>query len=309
MANTLPTLLDDSAANISPYDIGYEIYKLCADYFSNKWDLKVVENFPEERCAGPTITWRILRRTPGGGKNNIMQSRGPTYTHDRSVDEFGQYLEIHTQTHQITYEFAIFGNSNPEVNAVAWDWENAMLDVIGPLQVKFPGLTMAFESQQPDSAMTWRIQDEIMVRYLRYLIVLPIRYKVILPELRNINIKPSLVTNSTSTGRITREANDNNEYHITPPTGNKVTGIIIVQKQSSTDANPVKLYPGVDYQVVVKKDLTVYIKWLSEGAPPAVGDSFFVIYNFGPSNISMAVQGQPKTRPESINDNSPISGA
>lgn len=301
--SNLPTLNEDTQSNTNPYDFFNEVYKLVEPYFVNKYNLKVLQQFPTTTCDGPSITWRILSRVPGGGKSGHLQATGPSYSHPRSNDEFGQFTEIYTQHHKIIYEFALFSTSNAEVNELAWDWEQALLNVIGPLQIKFPGLTMAFDSQYSDGALSWRTQDELMMRTLRFQVVLPIRYKHILKELRTVIINPIIHSKGSTTGRVVRQAGDNNLYFISnAPSGCLAYSISVVQRQKISELDPVMLTAGVDYRIRRRKDRSVYVEWIPEGAPPSVGDAFCIYYTYGPGHTGRAISGANAVGDILVND-------
>lgn len=292
----------DTRSSLNPYRIGHEIYRLVEGYFVNKYEgLQVSESFPREPSAGPTITWRILRRVPGGGRDGIAQAKGPSYTNTTGVDEFGQVSETHTQQFRMTLEFSLVSTSRAKLEELAWDWENAMLDVVGPLQQMIPGFSMAFSEQPADSQVGYRIQDELLAVHLRYEILMPVRYRVLLPQLRQAVVEQVFTGFTDSTGRVVREGTDP-DYDVPVPDGARATDILAVYRRLET-ASPLLLQAGIDYQVVKLDDGSARLRWLDDnGSTPAEGEQFLVQYAYSPTVRSHSVSGIEQGLPPTVRE-------
>jgi len=296
----LPT---DTRADVNPYAIGSYIYDLIGEFFVNKYKLAYSESYPKEAVTQPTITWRIYRRVPGGGQHGIAQSRGASYSGTMGTDEFGQLVETHKQQFRITLEFAVFGTSNTEVNSLAWDLENAINDCEGLLQLQFPGLVLVFEQQMGDSNYDWKSQDDLNVRTIRYTIVLPVRYKVILPELREIVVETRVGSYIDVTERLTRTSSNSLYVPIPNKSTFTITDIKSIVKFRSNSSELSNLYAGIDYQVVRMDDNTIQIKWLDDaGTPPQVGEDFVIEYLFAPTVTTFSSRKPVETFPERITE-------
>ena len=271
-------LPEDSRSDLNPYLIGHYIYGVIAPYFIEHYNLQYHESYPKDKVESPAITWRVYRRTPGGGKHGLAKAKGESYSRTDSVDEFGQVTESHKQEQMVVLEFAVFGTASDEVDQIAWDLENAIKDSEGVLQRTIEGFSLAFSEQVGASGMSWRIQDDLNVRTLRFTILFPVRYKVIVTQLREIIFKG--MAGSISTRKAFTRTSSDKLFTIPTDDSTVVTSIAGISKQPSGSAAVYELYAGVDYQITESSvDGSLKIRWLdTQGAPPNVGDMFVVDY-------------------------------
>jgi hypothetical protein len=266
----------DSRADINPNLLGQYVYEYIGPYFKQKYGLQYVEQYPKERVTTPSITWRVYKRVPGGGKHGVAQARGASFSRTNSTDEYGNVIEDHKQQHQIVMEYAIFGTSSDEVDNIAWDLENAIVDCEGILQRKIEGFGLSFDQMLGDSNLSWRDQDDLNVRTLRFTFLVPVRYRVVIPQLKEIILQTNVGLYRNITTPQTRTASE--YFEITDV--ERVMEIASVLKQKAGSSTVYPLYQGFDYQVVRNAETgNVKIKWLDQqGAPPDIGDLFVVEY-------------------------------
>lgn len=267
--------------NVAPHEVPQRMWSLLETYFEGKYKVQVSDTFPWEPVSQPTIVWRILKRKPGGGKEGILQSRGPSYSHKRGTDGSGLVHEIHTQTFKVTYEFSIFAPSGAEADKFAWDLEQALWQLIGRIQEALPGFAMSFSEQLGESSMALAKQESILVRTLRYEAVVPVRYEELIPELRQVEVYMKVGGILKENVRFIRETSST-RFDIPVEDGDALKLVYRIILDPGTGLKP--LVEGTDYKIRTDPETGIlYIEWLEDfGLVPAVGESFLVNYELTP---------------------------
>lgn len=260
----------------SPYAVPKIIWSAVEQYFIDKYNVEVVEEFPQERVSKPTITWRILRRTPGGGSNGVANASGPNYRRTIRKSNDGNIYESYEQIFRVVYEYAIFGTSTAEVEDIAWDFESMVLSAIVALKTQIIGSNIRFIEQYGDHNYDWKHQDELMVRVLRYEAEIPIRRIVTQKQLDYIQVNAwvgVIPTNNTFTRTSTNAA-----FYIPCEGNQKVTQILRVYRFVGGDpSHLIPLRKDVDYCLKHDDNGILYMEWLdSVGATPALNEKFEV---------------------------------
>ena len=282
----------DTRADLNPYRMGAEIYDLISPYFRNKYKLEYVEVYSKDRLQGPAITWRTHSRHPGGGKNKVANARGSNYERSVGVDQFGQSVEQHKRQFTIVLDFAVYGTSSNEADEIAWDLENAIYDCEGQLQKKHDGLSLSFTQQLPDTNFSWRDADDLNLRLLRFEVIVPVREKVVLPQLREIQFTAKVGAILGITDLLTR-TDSASTYALVLDDAKYVVKDIVDIKRKFADGRIRSLTQGIDYQKVKMDDRSAIIRWLDDfGAPPQVGDTFQVEYIYSYDSVTFSERSQ-----------------
>lgn len=278
-AKAIEAFLEPSAYP-SPYQIPEILWYLVQEYLEEKYGVVMVRAYPRSAVDRPTITWRILSRTPGGGKEGTAQAKGFNWTRIEAVDSSGKAHELYMQQHRVVYEFAVFAPTAAVADEVAWDLEQTILDVVGELQTVMPAFHMVFEQQTGDTTLLWARQDELNVRVLRFLANVPIKRIVQTPVLKSIRQKISL--GRFTDWRVFVRTSSSDTFRIPLRDNQRVVRIIFVATYQNGYLKP--LVDGTDYVSEVDEETRdVYIRWLDDaGATPQVGESFRVDYEFAP---------------------------
>lgn len=271
-----PSLYPDTQATIAPHEVPKKLWELLQPYFENKYNIEFSNSFPQKLVSKNVIAWSIFRRIPGGGKFGRANSQGANFTRFLPMTPDGMVQELYTHLQTVWYDFYVFSTSTEAVEQITWDLELAILEVSGMLQKDYPGLIMTFAEQMTDAHLTWKSQDEIMQRVLRFRAEVPIRFVRLVPELRMIEIKERIGSNPMLQKLFTRTASDSTFYIPVDPF-QEVLSIEFVYLPSSNGLEG--LLKDTDYYVKYDRNQIAYIEWNDEfGRVPAVGDEFRVDY-------------------------------
>lgn len=281
---TNPQNQKDSVALCAPHDPPRLLWDLIEDYFINKYNIKLSQTTPRETVTQPVITWRILRRTPGGNADQRVQRAGESftgYTTGQSNAD-GTIVEIHTQRQIVLYEYMVYATSSSEADDIVWDLEQSLRLAVSRLSEIIPGIQWKFEEQVADGGLLWRQQDELLHRTIRFRCDLPIRYPVLKGTIRSIEILSAF-------GRYSRRTTftrlDSPEFWIPVETNEIVTGIglITISGSGTTHLERFTLRKHIDYEVKLSEQpatrRVAYIEWNdTSGRTPQVGEEFEVTY-------------------------------
>ena len=281
-------------SSVNPYGVPKLAWSLIEEYLVEKYKLVYAEVNPTTKVDTPTITWRILRRVPGAGKEMKSQARGPSYQDTLKRDAQGLLHERSTQRHRVTYEWSVYGTSTEQVNNLAWDLEQALIALRGPLAEKIEGFNWTFEQQVGDTSMSWRAQDELMVRTIRFEAEVPISYVNPLPQISKIETKVSVGPRVCNNMRF-RRLTDDCTFEVPLEKGSVLLEIIRVWRLVGNGNKGRCMQVDIDYRVQKDERGVPHIKWLDEfGATPQVGQDFLIDYTLAttlpssdnPSNYS-----------------------
>lgn len=269
-------LPDDSQSSITPRSVLTLLWQKMAPYFS-KYQLKFAGAWSNTPLAGPSIVWGIHSRVPGNAKG-VAQSRGPTHSKMRDAGEDGLVAEELMQYHTVVYEYKIVGSSTDEANEISWDLENFIRIAAGSVAEELPGFTINFQEELGERNMTRNAQDDALVRVLRFIAQVPVKYDRYHYVLRQIQHKIYMGRVQVTGGRVTR-TDASTRYDVPVDGGQRVNRILAVYKFNS-DNTTTHLHESIDFSVKVDPDTKVlYIQWDDDfGTPPSVGQDFRVDY-------------------------------
>lgn len=268
----------DTSTNTSPYAIPERFWEIIRTYFIEHYNCHFTEEFPKHNVDRATIAWRILRRWPGGGGENVATARGPTHAKYVKAVEQGYVVEHTQQQQKIIYEYGIFGTSSAQVNEIAWDFENAILEAVGIIQGEIPGFQFSFDEQIGDTAYQWRQQEELMVRTLRFIALVPIRRKGLRKTIEYV--KKTVLMGRMSAYKQLKRNTASSSLYIPLQSNQKLTNVFMISLYVTGGTKP--LLQDVDYALKTDENQNLYIEWNSNGVNPAVGETFKVDYEFAP---------------------------
>jgi hypothetical protein len=264
-------------ADFNPYKLGKYMYSIVAEYLETKYNVTLTEEYPKEKVSQPTICVRTFKRSLGGGKHGTARNSGPTFSRELGYEDYDQNIEQLRSDQNILLEFAVFGTSSSEAEDIAWDLETLLVESEGIFQTDFEGLVLVFNGQMTDGNFSWRQQDELNIRTFRFQVILPIRYKRILPRLKEIKYERTVGKSLEGSTLLIRTASEST-YEITSSKSNlKIVGIEAIRKQRGSSY--FTLIKGVDFQEQIDVEGNASIIWLDDvGAPPLLGERFYVDY-------------------------------
>lgn len=272
-----PSKVTDSSSDVSPYEIPRLIWSLIETYFEGNYGVEVKSQFPSSPVQKPTIVWNIFKRTPGAvGKSR--HGTGPSYLTVKEVDQQGFVHMIFVQTQTVYYDYSVFAPDASMAEDIIWDLERAILETVGIIQQKYTGFSMVFDSQQKDSSLIGRQQDDLISRHIRFHCVLPIRYGVVKPAVRHIYLDEKWGRQAQFNKLFLRTSSEPT-FTIPVSSGQYVVNIKAVSLRDSND-EWVDLSRGTDY--LIKKDANdqCYIEWKDEfGRTPALNEQFRIDYD------------------------------
>lgn len=266
--------------NNNPYEIGERIWSVIQNNFA-AYKVQTSQSFPTKPVTQNTISWRILQRTPGTGQNNQFQSTGKQPSGYLGTTSDGLYLEEKTQTFQIDLQYGVFGNSSIEVNKIAWDLEQAVLNSKHFLQADDSQIQVKFLRQSATDNFQIQNQDELVTQYLVFRIVLPARFIDAKPEIRQVDLA----------------FRDQIQWHaFVQERGSSVNTFLISKNNLPIDAvtqvsiyrnsNWLKLKDKVDFTLARKPNSNdIVLTWLATGINPSIGETFKVEINYFAKNM------------------------
>lgn len=273
-----PGDVKDSLATLRPADVPRILWTHIEPYLTS-YNVTFTEAYPRSRVERPTIVWRLKRRIPGISGSPYRHKKGSNFSQVYKNDDDGNVQHLHTQTFTVFYEFAVYGLSTVEADDLAWDFENALLEAEGPIQSDYAGLKIVFHEQDEDSSLSWRQQDELIVRHLIFEIVVPVRRIRTSPRIRSIQH----VYTFGKLGRKERVTRASAELRYDPPVAANefVVGIDFILLNTGSTTEPYKLlHRSVDYEVKKDSNQTVYVEWNDTyGLTPIVGQEFVITYD------------------------------
>lgn len=277
MADPRPgSIPDDTQSSITPRTVLTLLWQAMEPYFS-KYRLKYVGAWGNTPVEGPCIIWGVHSRVPGNAKG-VAQSRGPTHSQMKEAGADGLVGEELLQYHTVVYEYRVIGSSTEEANEMSWDLENFIRIAGGSVAEAVPGFTIHFQEELGERNMGRSAQDDMLVRTLRFIAQVPIKYDRYHYVLRQIQHHVMVGRVQKIGGRVTRTSSST-RYDIPVDGGQRVNRVLAVYKFNA-DNTTTHLHAGVDYTVELDPDtLTLYIQWDDDyGTPPSVDQDFRVDY-------------------------------
>lgn len=273
---------EDAQANINPYKVPAMIWDLISTYFVSKYKIKVSDLDPQTPVDGVTVVWRVFRRTPGRVGSSI-HGKGPNFTGYRTKDEDGNLVSVFTQTQTVLIEYMVYGTSTDEVESVAWDLENAVLETEGEIQKVLGGFQISFDQQTIDTSLSWRQQDDLVIRTVRFEALIQVKYLKSSPSLRSVYLTKIFGRLRLDQQRFTRDTS-NTKFYIPVDDDQTVLSVLQVYAISGTTRKP--LIMKTDYYVDADSE-GVYLEWIDDyGVTPGVGEDFIVDYEIAPLVIT-----------------------
>ena len=266
--------------NNNPYEIGERIWTIIQSNFA-AYKVQVAQSFPTKPVTQNIISWRILQRTPGTGQNNQFQSTGKQSSAYLGTTSDGLYLEEKTQTFQIDLQYGVFGNSSIEVNKIAWDLEQAVLNSKYFLQGDDSQIQVKFLRQSATDNFQIENQDEIITQYLVFRVVLPARFIDAKPEIRQFDL---VFRDKLQWHAFIQERGSSSDTFIANM--NNLPIEAITQVSIYRNSNWIKLKEKVDFTLARKTNSNdIVLTWLSTGLNPTVGETFKVECTYYAQNM------------------------
>jgi hypothetical protein len=266
--------------NNNPYEVGERIWEVIKDNF-NKYKVVVTQSFPTAPVTQNTISWRIQSRTPGTGEDNQHQSRGAQPTSWLGTTADGIYLSELTQTMQIDLQFGVFGSSSSEVNKIAWDLEQAVINSKYELQKDDSQIQVVFQRRSAQDTFQMRNLDDLSTQFITFRVVLPIRYIDAKPEIRKIQL--AFRDGLRLTSKTQNRSSSTETFSISH---NGLPLEAITQVSIYKNSNWIKLTKKVDYTLTRKEKSTeIILTWVTSGLNPAIGETFKVEYTYYSNNM------------------------
>ncbi len=272
--NKGPNSIEDSQADLNPYEVPDMIWSLIEEQFRTKYDVDITEAFPNEVVTKPTIVVTVIRRTPGK-EGSKLTGKGANYAKFIKTTPEGLVHEAFIQYQQMLLEYSIYAITTAEVKRIAWDLERAVLETVGILQKTIEGFQMHFDQQTADSSLFYRQQDELVKRTIRFSVLVPVKFVRLKQETRFIEVNTYMgrqpVINSSHT-RLTSDW----EYKEISDTGYVSTiSNVFVER----DSEWIQLKVGTDYFIRRNRDGSIYFEWNDDfGNVPIVGEEFRIDY-------------------------------
>jgi hypothetical protein len=269
-----PKEVEDSLADVNPYEFPDLIWSLIESYF-DKYKVDISENHPTKMVSKPTVVWTTIQRTPGR-EGSKVNGRGSSFAKFLKVTPEGFVHELHQQQQTMILEYSVYAPSSALVKRIAWDLERAVLETVGVLQDRIEGLQLTFQQQTPDSSLLMRQQDEIIRRTVRFEVLIPVKFVRLVPELRTIE----LIENWGQVGKngqFNRESSDK-QFYVPAELGQRVTNVRQIYLNGNSGWKALEV--GVDYWLRKDADQITYIEWNDNyGNVPQVGQDFKVEYD------------------------------
>jgi hypothetical protein len=274
-----PEQIEDSRSDISPYDVPRILWEFVEEYFESNYGVDFTSSFPTQPVSRPTVVWAVIKRTPGGGKDQKAQAAGRSFTQFLEADNRGLIYEEHTARHTILIEYTVYADGAGQTDRLAWDVEQAILQTTGLMQSRFPGYAIVFDQQTPDSSMLWRQQDELVKRSIRFKVDLPVRFTISKKYVKQFRIEADMGPLRTTKTKFIRE-NTNSTVALADPQGRKIINIAQIYLLNGTTATYEALEFPTDWRLTKNIDQSVNIVWQDDyGRTPDVGDDYFVDYD------------------------------
>lgn len=290
MSTNPPEFYTDTQATLNPYEVPRKLWSILQPYFEKKYNVEISDSFPQKLVDKNIIVWNIFRKIPGGGKFGRTNSQGANFTRFLPYTPDGMVQEMYTHLQTVWYDFSVFSYSTEVVEQLAWDLELAVLEVAGILQAEYPGLILTFAEQMTDTTLTWKSQDELIRRVIRFRAEVPIRFVRLVPELRYIEVKERIGRVPTIQKLLTRTTAAST-YYVPVQGSEEVVEIYNVYMPSSNGLEG--LIKDTDYYVKYDSNQIAYIEWNDEfGRVPAVGEEFRVDYSLA-GRINIRTVSQP----------------
>jgi hypothetical protein len=283
MSNELIPAPANSQFHPAPHEVPELLWNKIEPYF-RKYKVAIRESKGQEAVEGPVVVWDVYKLLPGEARGKA-QTKGPT--HNRMLETLpdGNVQEELLQFFTVTYRYRVYSSSSAEANKIAWDIITLLPQAAGIVgrQDGIDGLTWNFMymNSAEEDRLTNSSQDDFVVRNLYFMAQVPVITVRELPEFRTLIVNIQAGRKITSSGRVTRQADDNSRYYIPVDGGQKVVGIMTVYLLSSASGMP---YPNminqnVDYRIQKDENGILYIQWVEPyGNVPQVGEDFTVDY-------------------------------
>jgi len=272
--NQNPNSIDDSQAEVNPYEIPDLIWGLIEEQFKTEYSVDITESFPNEVVSKPTIVVTVLRRTPGK-EGSKLTGKGANYAKYIKTTPEGLVHEAYIQYQQMIIEYSIYAITTAEVKRIAWDLERAVLETVGILQQQIEGFQMHFDQQTADSSLFYRQQDELVKRTIRFSVLVPVKLVRLKKETRSIEVNTRMGRQPVINSSHIRETSEKAYKEISDTGYVSCISNVFLEK----DNEWVQLKNGTDYYVRRNTNGSVYIEWNDDfGNVPSVGDEFRIDY-------------------------------
>lgn len=264
MSSTEYIYSTDHASDINPLRAPSLVWGYVKPYLE-KYNVEFTEWAPELPIDKPVICWRVIYRRPGERKQPQYAGYGSRGDGTSEVRDLVFYnMEI---------QYKIYAKSSSVLDDLAWDFEFAVLQAEQPIQAQYAGFHIEFARQEVDQSENER-KSELETRDLRFKFTVPVNFKRVFRELRNVKIQlwgndlAYLDVETTYSGDLITEFD--------LPTYRNVKSIHSIKR--NIGGVDITLDPGTDYAVKRNATGRIYIEWNEFGSVPDVGETFWISY-------------------------------
>lgn len=260
----------DHISDINPLQAPRLAWEYIEPYLS-KYNVEFKQAYPDVPIEGPTITWKIFQRKPGQGPN-ASRNKKRYLDHRSEGDNTVQVRDLGYYT--LLVDYVIYDDSSSVLDNLTWDFENALLEAESPLQTRYAGFHIRFISQEPDGNDTVR-KPEFKNRTLRFEFIVPVHYKRVFREIRNIDIQLWGNELAYIDVEFTYDGSLVTEFDL--PTYKNIAVVHSIKRKFDSLGYKT-LDPGTDYSVKRAAKDRVYIEWNEFGSVPDNGETFWITY-------------------------------
>lgn len=231
------------------------------------------EKAPLDKVKAPVVVPRITRRVPSSSKG-----LGKTFSGFQKSTTEGEILEQYQQNYTLYVDFEIFYPTSMNIEAGAWQIEQAIISQRGPLQLKYPGSDIIWREQTSDR-LDVPSRGEVEKVVIRFQVELPVF--TVIPRKTISIIDFDIVHGGLYYKDVRFERPDSSETYaisIENRIVNQISAIKLLRNEKYET-----LVEGIDYYLEQADEQNpkspVTIKWIvNTGLYPEVGEDFWVTF-------------------------------
>jgi hypothetical protein len=225
-------------------------------------DVEFSRIYPNKEITGPTIVWRLIRRTLGKENKETKRPRMRGYDTDSHPDRI---VVLWGQWSTTIFQFDIFHTSEEEADELMKRFELFVAEARATLRMHGVD-TFYLQEQLTDYSVP--APKEIPVRSLRFEATMTTLYPAFQPRIHQIALSVAASTTLASKEIIRTLDTDTDIVDVTP--------IRIASLGDSAES--MDYIACVDYDLVDTGDGSTTIKWREHGLHPRGGNTYYVRY-------------------------------